>query len=70
MLKLLGKTAQTQIVLSKEMLWTLYNFIYLEDNTAYGMAQWGTQLKPENIQDMEHSALFSIKQTETHHNPF
>ena len=29
----------------------------------------GTQWKPENIQDMEHSALFSIQQTETQHNP-
>ena len=35
-LKLLGKTAQTQIVLSPETPWTLYNYIYLEDNTAYG----------------------------------
>ena len=33
-------------------------------------AQFGTQYKPENIQDMEHSALFSIQQTETQHNPF
>ena len=24
----------------------------------------------KNIQDMEHSALFSIQQTETHHNAF
>ena len=34
------------------------------------MAQWGTKQKPENIQDMEHSALFSIQQAETQHNPF
>ena len=39
-LKLPGKTAQTQIVLSPEMLWTLYNYIYLEDNTAYGAKYW------------------------------
>ena len=54
-LKLLGKTARTQIVLSPETLWTLYNYIYLEDNTTYIwcqilMAQLGTQWKPENIQ--------------------
>ena len=35
-LKLLGKTAQTQIVLSPETPWTLYNYIYFQDNTAYG----------------------------------
>ena len=35
-LKLLGKTARTQIILSPETPWTLYNDIYLEDNTAYG----------------------------------
>ena len=34
-LKLLGKTALTQIVLSPETPWTLYNYIYLEDNAAY-----------------------------------
>ena len=27
-------------------------------------------IKTENIQDMEHSELFSIQQTETQHNPF
>ena len=27
------------------------------------------KIKKENIQDMEHSALFSIQQTETQHNP-
>ena len=26
--------------------------------------------KTENIQDLEHSALFSIQQSETQHNPF
>ena len=30
----------------------------------------GTKQNPESIQDMEHSALFSIQQTETQHNPF
>ena len=30
----------------------------------------GHTIKPENIQDMEHSALFSIQQIETQHNPF
>ena len=35
-LKLLGKTARTQIVRSSEKPLTLYNYIYLEDSTAYG----------------------------------
>ena len=39
-LKLLRKTALTQIVLSPETPWTLYNYIYLEDNTAYGAKYW------------------------------
>ena len=30
----------------------------------------GHKIKPENAQDMEHSALFSIQQTETQHSPF
>ena len=30
----------------------------------------GHTRKTETIQDMEHSALFSIQQTETQHNPF
>ena len=30
----------------------------------------GYTIKPENIQDMEHSALFSIQQTETQNNPY
>ena len=38
----MGKTAQTQIVLSPEAPWALYNYIYiyLEDNTAYGAKYW------------------------------
>ena len=40
-LKLLGKTAWTEIVLSPEMSWTLYNYINLEDNTACGAKYWG-----------------------------
>ena len=30
-------------------------------------AQWGHKIKQENIHYMEHSALFSIQQTETQH---
>ena len=30
----------------------------------------GHKIKPEKTQDMEHSALFCIQQTETQHNPF
>ena len=39
-LRLLGKTAWTQIALSPETPWMLYNYIYLEDNTAYGAKYW------------------------------
>ena len=39
-LELLGKTARTQIVLSPETPWTLYNYIYLKDYTAYGAKYW------------------------------
>ena len=39
-LKLLRKTARTRIVLSPETLWTLNNYIYLKDNTAYGAKYW------------------------------
>ena len=39
-LKLLGNTARTQIILTPETPWTLYNYIYLEDNTAYGAKYW------------------------------
>ena len=46
----------------------------MEDYTAYGAKYWwvnGAQNKNQKIpQDMEHSALFSIQQTETQHNPF
>ena len=39
-LKLLGKTSQTQIVLSPDTPSTLFNYIYLEDNTAQGAKYW------------------------------
>ena len=35
MLKLLGKSARTQVILSRERSTTLYNYVYLKDNTAY-----------------------------------
>ena len=61
----LGKTERTQIVLSTETPWTLYNYTYLEDNTAYSAKYWwytGHKIKK--------NMLFSIQQTETQHNPF
>ena len=72
-LNYMGTAARTQIILSPETPWTLYNYIYLEDNTACGPKYWwynGTQKKTEKIQDMELRVLFSIQQTETQHNPF
>ena len=41
-LTLLGKTAQTQIILSPETPWTLYNYIYLKDHSAYCAKYDGT----------------------------
>ena len=35
-IQLLGKTAQTQIILPPETTLTLYHYIYLENNTTYG----------------------------------
>ena len=34
------------------------------------MVQWDKKQKPEKIQDMKNSALISVQQTETQHNPF
>ena len=39
-LKLLAKTTRTQIILSTGTPWTLYNYIHLEDNTAYSAKYW------------------------------
>ena len=39
-LKLLGKTSRTQIILSPKTPWTINNYTYLEDNTAYGAEHW------------------------------
>ena len=49
-LKLLWKTAPTQFILSPETPWTLYNYVYLEDYTAYHAKYWwynGTQNKKQ-----------------------
>ena len=35
-----GKTARTKIILSPKTPWTLYNYIYLEDNIAYDFTYW------------------------------
>ena len=71
-LKLLGKTVQTQIVLSPETPWTLYNYIYSENNTTYGAKYlWhnGAQNKNQKI-PKTWNTVRSIQQTETQHNPF
>ena len=45
----LGKTARTQIVLSLETQWTLYNYIYLEHHTAYGAKyRWHNEAQNKN----------------------
>ena len=62
-LKLLGKTAQTQIVLSLETPWTLFNYIYLEDNTAYGAKYWwhnGAHNKNQNISKTWNTVCYSV----------
>ena len=51
-----------------------YIIIYIQKITQHMVPNIsgtiGHTKKTENIQDMEHSALFSIQQTETQHNPF
>ena len=34
------------------------------------MIRYDTKYKPENIQDMKHSALFSTQEAKTQHPPF
>ena len=61
--KLLGKWAQTQIILSPETPWTLYNYIDLEDNTAYGAKYWWynvTQNKNHKISKTWHTVCYSV----------
>ena len=61
-LKLLGKL-RTQIVLSSETLWTLYNYIYLEDNTAYGAEYWwhnGAQNKNQKTPKTWNTVRYSV----------
>ena len=61
--KLLGKTAQTQIVLSPETPWTLYNYIYFEDNTVYGAKYWwdnGVQNKNQKTPKTCNTVRYSV----------
>ena len=62
-LKLLGKTACTQIVLSPETPWTLYNYIYLEENTSYGTKYWwdnGAQNKNQKTPKAWNTLRYSV----------
>ena len=66
-LKLLGKTARTQIVLSPETPWMLYNYIYLEDNTAYGAKYWwhnGAQNKYQKTHKTWNTVRYSVSNKE------
>ena len=62
-LKLLGKTVKTQIVLSPVTSWTLYNYIYLEDNTAYCAKYWwhnGEQNKNQKTPKTWNAVSYSV----------
>ena len=62
-LKLLGKTARTQIVLSPQTPWTLYNYTYLEDSTAYGAKYWwhdGGQNKSQKTPKTWNTVHYSV----------
>ena len=62
-LKLLGKTARTQIVLSPETPGTLYNYIYLEENTAHGAKYWwhnGVQNKSQKTSKTWNTVSYSL----------
>ena len=62
-LKLLGKTVRTHIVLPPETPWTLYNYIYLEDNTAYcAKYLWhnGAQNKKQIISKTWNTVRYSV----------
>ena len=61
--KLLGKAARTQIILSPETPWTLYNYIHLEDNTAYVAKYWGyneTQNKNQKTSKTWNTVRYSV----------
>ena len=61
-----------ELVLSPKTSWTLYNYIHLEDNTAYGAKCWwhnGAQNKNQKSPKTGNTAQVSIQQTETQHNP-
>ena len=65
-LELLGKTARTQIVLSPETSWTSYNYIYLEDNTAYIAKYWwynGTQNKNQKTSKTSNTVRYSTNRS-------
>ena len=62
-LKLLGKTAWIQLVLSPELPLTLYNYIYFEDNTAYGTKYWwnnGAQNKNQKTPKTWNTVRYSL----------
>ena len=62
-LKLLGKTARTQIILSPKSKWTLHYYIYLEDNTAYSPKYWwhnGAQNKNQKTPKTRNTVRYSV----------
>ena len=68
-LKLLGKTPQTQIILSSETPWTLYNYIYLEYNTAYGAKYWWYNMAQNKNQKITRHGTQCVIQFPTNWNP-
>ena len=64
-LKLLGKTAQTKIVLPPVTTWTLYNYTCLEVNVTYG-AKYRWYNGAQNKNQWPPKSWNTV--TETHHN--
>ena len=68
-LKLLVKTARTQIVLCPETPWTLYNYIYLEDNAAYCVKYWWHNWAHNKNQKNQRNGTQCVIQYPTNRNP-
>ena len=60
--EVLGKTARTLIILSPETPWTLYNYLYLDDNIAYGAkCSWYNGTKLETKKHIRHGTQCVIQ---------
>ena len=61
--------ARTQIILSPETPWTLYNYMYLEDNTSYGTKYWWDNGAQNKNQKTPRHGIQCVIQYPTNRNP-